>query len=112
MDIRGIVHTIIMKAVGMMERVWYAWISVWTWLWNSITAFGIALKTHTVASIKHAVIQWSIGLYRAVTRTPLVWLIKLAIIIVNPIHSVLGILHQKTVVLHQRLVLKLQKLEE
>ena len=112
MDIHGIVLTIKTKVVGMMERVWSAMTLAWKWLWNNITAFGMHLMTHTVAPIKHAVTQWSIGLYRAVSRTPLVWLIKLAIIIVNPIHSVLGILHQKTVVLHQRLVLKLQKLEE
>ena len=112
MDIHGIVLTIKMKVVGMMGRVWSALTSAWKWLWNNITAFGMHLMTRTVTFIKRVVIQWSTGLYRAVSRTLLAWLIKLGIIIVNPIHTVLGILHQKTVALHQQLVSKLQKVEE
>ena len=112
MDIHGIVLTIKTKVVGMMGRVWSALTSAWKWLWNNITAFGMHLMTRTVTFIKRAVTQLSIGLYRAVSRTLLAWSIKAAIIIVSRTHSVLGILHQKTVVLHQRLASKLQKVEE
>jgi hypothetical protein len=112
MDIHGIVITIKTKVGGMMGRVWSAMTSVWKWLWNNITAFGTHLMTRTVTFIKHVVIQSSIELYHAASRTLLAWLIKLGIIIVNPIHTVLGILHQKTVALHQQLVSKLQKVEE
>lgn len=112
MDIHGIVLTVKTKVVGMMETAWPALTSAWKWLWNNITAFGMHLMTRTVTFIKHVVIQSSIELYHAVSRTLSAWLIKLGIIIVNPIHMALGILHQKTVALHQQLVSKLQKVEE
>ena len=111
MDMHGIVLMIKTKVGGMMERVWSALTSAWKWLWNNITAFGTRLMTRTLEFINHAVIPWSIERLNALILTLLVWLIKAAIIIVNPIHSVLGILHQKTVALHQRLVSKLQKVE-
>ena len=112
MDIHGIVRTVKQKMVGILTDLWSALTLKLAWLWKTIIASGTTLATLIVQHIKqllHVVIQWSIEHLHVLSLTLLVWLTKLGIIIVKPIHTVLGSLLQKIVAQHQRLVLILQR---
>lgn len=112
MDIHGIVRTVKQKMVGILMGLWFALTLKLVWLWKTIIASGTRLVTHIVQRLQqflHVATQWSIERLHVLSLILLVWLTKLGIIIVKPIHSVLGSLLQKIVAQHQRLVLILQK---
>ena len=112
MDIHGIVRTVKQKTVGILMGLWSALTLKLVWLWKTIIAYGTTLVTLIVQYIKqlmHVVIQWSIEHLHVLSLTLLVWLTKLGIIIVKPIHTAIVSLLNKIVAQHQRLVLILQK---
>jgi hypothetical protein len=113
MDIQiGVVRSIKHKMVGILKTAWSVVVSTLATLWNSSIAVGSDLMTRIVQHLQqslHVVTQWSIERLYVLSLILLVWLTKLGIIIVKPIHSVLGSLLQKIVAQHRRLVLILQK---
>jgi hypothetical protein len=111
MGMRGIARTIMEQMVGMMEQVWFALTLRLAWLWKTITAFGIDLKTHIVVFIRYVVIQWSIDRLHVLKLTLLALLIRCGLTIVSLVHTAIGSLHRITVRQLQRLAMKQASLE-